>query len=239
MASRLTCLRPVFEIFSKVKIFWKHEWPPYFWLTINMQNVAYFCLYSKRPMSKKGHIFITLVYLLTQNVYLHLWQCEIYILEHMYSTHHLPMSVLSGWECASMSSALLLQVCVFLCFRCSDGIDRHRQEWLDYGCSEVWAADSVAQRWCSISTVIYFTQHPPYRPQKAHVRTTPPGAQTLQQGPSALLASSPRPPRRWELILQWLKASLASPTGLLIVAILDWAIGMEWDQCKTYESTDP
>lgn len=21
-------------------------------------------------------------------------------------------------------------------FRCSDGVDRHRQEWLDYGCPE-------------------------------------------------------------------------------------------------------
>lgn len=23
-----------------------------------------------------------------------------------------------------------------VCFRCSDGMDRHRQEWLDYACSE-------------------------------------------------------------------------------------------------------
>lgn len=30
----------------------------------------------------------------------------------------------------------LLTLYNIVCFRCSDGMDRHRQEWLDYACSE-------------------------------------------------------------------------------------------------------
>lgn len=43
------------------------------------------------------------------------------------------------------SAVLTLLNIHLVCFRCSDGMDRHRQEWLDYACSEEVMLDIMSE----------------------------------------------------------------------------------------------